>query len=182
MSWGITVKTSVDFERCLIHTDSVPLVYCSVTSHLKWLHDMQASIPWTAVFTNKLTSNCKLVTPTIECSKLEGTQSIQTHLWPQAAPIDRLVPNPEAHMIATDKVSCFYYLNADLHLESKISSPVHAVQFHEAIHIGHSYGQHSPEGNVNAYACKSASASNGMKKQHLRSNSRHNSDCVSLVI
>ena len=74
-------------------------------SHLTiQLHDIQVQSPWLEPFTSRITSRCKLVVPTIECGKTEGTMSIRPGLWPSAAKKDRDVPNPEAHMFATDRV------------------------------------------------------------------------------
>ena len=66
---------------------------------------MQEAAPWLERFTTRLTPDTKLVVPTIECGKIEGTMSIRTGLWPSAAKVDRDVPNPEPHMFATDRVS-----------------------------------------------------------------------------
>ena len=63
---------------------------------------MQEPFPWLERFSHLLTPDCMLVVPTIECGN--ATMSIRTGLWPSAAQLDRGVPNPEAHMFATDKV------------------------------------------------------------------------------
>ena len=59
---------------------------------------------WDRYFTDQLDSTCKLVIPSFQCGKLEGTQSLGKRLCPMAETIKRPVTDPSSDMFATDKV------------------------------------------------------------------------------
>ncbi len=82
---------------------SLKHAFIIIQSAQAWICCTQ-ELEWTRRFTDKLTSTCKLVTPSIACGQLEGTLSVRRRLWPMAEVIDRPVPNPFSGMFATDKV------------------------------------------------------------------------------